>query len=298
MGIVEMASRFESILQTTWDWRAAGNFMLGGTGSGLFFVAAIAAFPDGPPRTLGLIALALVGSGLFSVWLEIGRPWRFLHVFFHPQTSWMTREASAAVVLFLLAFIGLAWSIPLFMDLAGIAAVAFLFCQGQMLRASRGIPAWREPAIAPLIIVTGMCEGTAILLLFSGLRHEESIVLDLALLALLAARILSWLVYRKNLGRAGAPKQTLMALGKIHLLQVFAGNVLPALLVVLSTGMREWATSADLAAGTLALLAGWHMKFTIITRAAQVQGYSLGKVRRGRPDIRPPVRRKPDRFVF
>ena len=51
-------------------------------------------------------------------------------------------------------------------------------------------------------------------------------------------------------------------------------------------------------ASILAVLSGWHMKFTIVTRAAQQQGYSLGKLKRGRPIIKPPVRRKPDKFVF
>ena len=44
--------------------------------------------------------LALVGLGLFCVWLEIGRPLRALHVFFNPRTSWMTREAFVATLLF------------------------------------------------------------------------------------------------------------------------------------------------------------------------------------------------------
>ena len=296
--IVEM-NRYGSIMQTSWDWRAAGNFMLGGAGSGLLFMAAIASFPDGPPRPVVFIALALVGLGLFSVWLEIGRPWRFLHVFFHPQTSWMTREAAVAVVLFLLSATGIASNIPLLLDMAGIAAIAFLFCQGQMLKACRGIPAWREPALSLLIVVTGLCEGTAVLLMFHALQHEEvSAVLELAFLVFLAARVLSWLVYRKNLIRARAPEQALTALGKIHLFQIIPGNLLPALLVLLSTGMPEWAMSVQVTASLLALLSGWHMKFTIVTRAAQVQGYSLGRIRRGRPGIKPPVRRKPDRFVF
>ena len=36
-------------------------------------------------------------------------------------------------------------------------------------------------------------------------------------------------------------------------------------------------------AGICALLSGWYMKFTIVTRAAHVQGYGFGELRRGHP---------------
>ncbi|MGR8950421.1 MAG: NrfD/PsrC family molybdoenzyme membrane anchor subunit, partial [Gammaproteobacteria bacterium] len=80
--------KFGSQLQTNWDWRAACNFMFGGTGSALILVMVLFSWPQTVPIELTLAALAFVGLGLFMVWLEIGRPWRFLHVFYHPNTSW------------------------------------------------------------------------------------------------------------------------------------------------------------------------------------------------------------------
>ena len=53
-------NRFGSTLQTTWDWRAAGNFMFGGTGGALVFMAAVASYPNSPTQPLGMIALTLV----------------------------------------------------------------------------------------------------------------------------------------------------------------------------------------------------------------------------------------------
>ena len=87
--------------QTNWDWRAAGNFIGGGTGTGLLFFATLAAGSADAYRIMALVALAFVGGGLTCVWLEIGRPLRAINVFFHPQTSWMTREGIVAVPLFL-----------------------------------------------------------------------------------------------------------------------------------------------------------------------------------------------------
>jgi len=291
-------NRFYTVLQTCWDWRAAANFMFGGTGSALMLMIAIASYPETPPLLLGLTALAFIGLGLFMVWLEIGRPWRFIHTYFHPQTSWMTREASAAILLFPIAFVGIVFKIPAMITLAGLLGLLFLYCQARILLASKGIPAWREPTILPLIISTGLVEGTALLLLSLLILDSIQGWALYLLLALLAVRIQSWNKYRKQLTAGKASKQTLSVLSSIHTSTIWLGNVLPLILVAISLMVPSLTVMLVCIASILAVLSGWYMKFTIITRAAQYQGYSLGKLKRGRPTIKPPVRRKPDRFVF
>src|SRR5271165_3626864 len=97
--------------QTAWDWRAAGNFAGGGTGAGLAIcTAAAAAFGQSPPSQFAsLLAALFVAVGLALVTLEVGRPLRFFRVFFHPQSSWMTREALIAPLL-IGALLAAAWS--------------------------------------------------------------------------------------------------------------------------------------------------------------------------------------------
>jgi hypothetical protein len=51
---------------------------------------------------------------------------------------------------------------------AGPAAAAFLYCQARILRAAMGIPAWRGPWVVPLIVVSGLAEGGALLWLVQG----------------------------------------------------------------------------------------------------------------------------------
>ncbi|NOG59607.1 MAG: phenylacetyl-CoA:acceptor oxidoreductase [Proteobacteria bacterium] len=291
-------NRFFAIRQTCWDWRAAGNFMFGGTGSALMLMIAIASYPDTPSLPLGLVALAFIGLGLFMVWLEIGKPWRFLHVYFHPQTSWMTREASVAALLFPIAFVGVIFKIPLLITLAGLLGLLFLYCQARILLASKGIPSWRESTTLPLIISTGLVEGTSLLLLsyiFSDSIQGWAIYL---LLVLLAVRGQSWIKYRQQLTTAKAPKQTLSVLNSINTLVLWPGNILPFILVGTCLLLSNFTNIFITIASVLAILSGWHMKFTIITRAAQQQGYSVGKLKRGRPVIKPPVKRKPERFVL
>ncbi len=145
--------------QTHWDWRAAANFMFGGTGSGLLALLAATAFGAPPEPILILLALGLVALGLNLVWLEIGRPWRFLHVIFNPQTSWMTRESIAALLVFAAGLPALLLASPELAVPTGLFALVFLYCQARILLQSKGVPLWREPRIVPVILATGLTEG-------------------------------------------------------------------------------------------------------------------------------------------
>src|SRR4051812_7000373 len=86
--------------QAHWDCRAAGNFICGGAGSGLLVFSVLSGVRGLTGQLLMLAGLALVGLGLFSVWLEIGRPLRAANVFFNLRLSWMSREALASVFVF------------------------------------------------------------------------------------------------------------------------------------------------------------------------------------------------------
>jgi phenylacetyl-CoA:acceptor oxidoreductase subunit 2 len=284
--------RFGSYLQGNWDWRAAGNFMFGGTGSALLVVIALAEGGQAPALPVGLAALALVGLGLFLVWLEIGRPWRFLHVFFHPQTSWMTREATIATLLFPLTLAAVWFGIGALFVLAAVLGALFLFCQGRILRAARGIPAWREPAIVPLIIATGLTEGIALLMLLFSIFCGPAATLVNALVVLIVLRSWAFYAWRAALERSGAPAAALQRVAALRMPFLLVGNVLPVIIVLVAVLLRP-AGLLELAAA-LALVAGWHLKFVIVTGAAQVQGYGIGKLQRGRPQLRKPVRRDGD----
>ena len=277
-------NRFGSVLQTNWDWRAAGNFIFGGTGSGLFVAAAIA----GPSIAIpGLIALALIGAGLGLVWLEIGRPWRSVNVLAHPRTSWMTREAMAALVTLPLGVASLALQDSGMMAGAGAAALGFLYCQGRIIQAAKGIPAWREPAIVPLVVATGLAEGVSLYLVLAALSGVTAAWATYALVALLTLRAAAWHRYRLKLAASAAPTQALGAIDAINKGFLGAGNLLPAALLL--AGLVFPATGAPSAAlaGILAIWGGWQLKFHVITRAAQVQGYATGKLHRGHPRKQP-----------
>ena len=251
--------------QTHWDWRAAGNFMGGGAGAGLVLLATL----SGAPAAAVLAGLALIGAGLACVWLEIGRPLRALHVFFNPQTSWMTREGIVAT---LLMPIGLA-SVVLWPDLGVVAAplaLAFVYCQGRILRASRGIPAWREPRVVPFVVATGLAEGGALLLLAPP--SQRAPWLPGLVAALLLVRIALWAAYRQRL--AARARAALAAPGRAL---VWGGTALPLALIALAAAGVAAGASLALAGAAAAASGAW-VKFALVTRAGFNQGFALARL--------------------
>ncbi len=263
--------------QTNWDWRASLNFIGGGTGTGLLIAAA---FVGGAAyRGLALGALACVAFGLFWVWVEIGKPWRAINVVFNPQTSWMTRESLVAGPLFIVA-IAAAWTGAIgFVVGAALPAALYLYCQARILKASKGIPAWREPAIVPLVIATGLAEGAGLAVAALAVTGNlASRWLIAALVVVLIVRDLMWRQYRRALARSGAPKGALAVLAGIDRVFSLGGNWAPAVLLPLAIPEHGAANAIAFVAGVAAAGAGWFLKFTIVARAAFNQGFALPTV--------------------
>lgn len=284
--------RFARTLQRHWDWRAAGNFVFGGTGGMLLALAPFAGSDIGAmPATLA--ALALVGTGLLCVWLEIGRPWRALNVFRHPQRSWMTREALVASAAFLLALSALLLRSPALSWLAGAFGVAFVYCQGRILLAARGVPSWRQKEIVPLVLSTGLCEGTAVLMATLALQIK-SVPTWLAwlLAAAVLARAFAWARYRAALARDDAPAAAIASMQRVHPWLLTGGTGVPLISAIVTLSAPAGvAAPAGFFGAVCALLAGWWFKFVLVTRASQLQGYAFGKLRRGHPLAGPPRRK-------
>ncbi|MCL4184184.1 MAG: dimethyl sulfoxide reductase anchor subunit [Burkholderiaceae bacterium] len=262
--------------QTQWDWRAAGNFMGGGAGSGLLVFTALSGAQGTAAMLLVLAGLALVGLGLLCVWLEIGRPLRALHVFFNPRTSWMTREGFVATLLFP-AGLAAAAGVTGFVWITALLALAFVYCQGRILKAARGIPAWREPLVVPLIVSTGLAEGGGLFLLTHPLHGLANQALMAVFGALLAARWIAWIAYRRRLAPSAAPR-ALAALDRAGAaLQGYGTWLAFALVAPAGIGLAGGTLAGLLAAaaGLLAAGAGLWLKYTLITRAAFNQGFAL-----------------------
>ncbi|WP_025917454.1 dimethyl sulfoxide reductase anchor subunit [Herminiimonas sp. CN] len=267
--------------QTNWDWRAAGNFIGGGAGSGLLLFAAISSVAGVSSVVPVGAALALIALGLFCVWLEIGRPWRSMNVMLHARTSWMTRESLVAPFLFGSGLIALATGSAVALWLGALLAMLFLYCQARILNAAKGIPAWRQKLVVPLIVATGLTEGVGLLALLTALAGAPRIAwLPSVLLFVLMVRALLWRAYRRKLATRGAPQQALAVLDRLELPFIKIGHwaLVPVLLLVLlqpTLASAQWLTAL---AGLVAVAGGWLFKYTLIVRAGYNQGYALAQV--------------------
>jgi phenylacetyl-CoA:acceptor oxidoreductase subunit 2 len=266
--------------QQHWDWKAAANFMCGGAGAGLFTIAGGWSLAQGPLFPLGLAALALVALGLLCVLMKIGRPWRSIYVLRQPGRSWMAREAWIACA-FLPAALAATWFDAPAVTLAGaVVALAYLFSQSMILQAARGIPAWRAPLMSPLIVATGIAEGSGLFLFAAACWPALRPTLVAAtIVAILAAALRAgiWRTYLGALVREGVPTRSLLVLKAFGPWFFAFGLALPLGAIVV--GFLSAAAAPALVlfafAGAAIAVAGMALKFILVTRAGYNQGFAL-----------------------
>ncbi len=264
-------------LQHNWDARAAGNFIGGGTGTGLLLFVTLQVWlgADAYRYTLPATVLILLGLGL--VWLEIGRPLRSLNVFRNPFTSWMSRESIVALMLLPLGFLSFFTHSLSIITITTMIAMLFLYCQARILKASMGIPAWRVPQIVPLILSTGLTEGLGLLLVLDSILLPDfsltRLFFDIAIILLLA-RMVFWHRYWRAVNNA-APQQAINALNTAYPVFFLLGFLAPLALLVSARLQLITPMILTLIGGLCMTLAGWLCKMTIITRAAYNQGYAI-----------------------
>jgi hypothetical protein len=124
--------------------------------------------------------------------------------------------------------------------------------------------------------LTGLTEGAALLLLLLAAVQEAMPWLDYLLLGLLVARAVAAASYLHALARAKAPEATISVLKRTATPFLMVGSLIPLILIIIEISITTEANIAIIIAGILALVSGWYVKFTTVTRAAHVQGFSLG----------------------
>jgi phenylacetyl-CoA:acceptor oxidoreductase subunit 1 len=268
----------EPVLQQHWDWKASANFICGGVGSGLFVFAAITGlrFPQVLP--LGWLALAIMALGLGTLILKIGKPFRAPYVLRQPRRSWMSREAWIAGVMFPLGALALWLASPPLLILSAMLAFGFLFCQGMILYAAKGIPVWRASWSPPLIVITGFAEGCGLFLAALAFISAPSTLVQTAAIAtamLVLLRAWTWRSYLLALAIEGAPARAMAVLDGCRRWFFVGGLVLPLALIVVGFALPTASAALFAVAGLVGMAAGIVLKFILVTRASFNQGFAL-----------------------
>lgn len=262
--------------QRNWDWRAAANFIAGGAGGGLLLFNALVSVDPDITRAALLLGLTLIACGLTCVWFEIGRPWRALNVYRHFASSWMTREAVVALILFPVGALALMTVQPGLVLVTGILGLVFLYSQARILAANKGIPTWRHPRSIALMIATGLAEGGGLLACVVSVSQLTIGPWALVfLIVLIAVRAWFWRRYLAGLLADGAPDGALRVLTGFAPRFALLGHVVPALLVVLALAGMPGLSGLVFGAGFMVVAAGWMLKFILVRRAAFTQGLAL-----------------------
>ncbi len=267
-------------LQRFWDWRAAMNWMFGGVGSGLAIATGAGLWlglvePSRAPA-LYLASAILVATGLFFVFLKIGRKLRFWRAATRWQTSWMTRELYVALVYFPSVLACLLAPGPLPYALATVSAAGFLFCQAKILHRARGIPAWRVPLMPWMIVATGLFEGWgALAIAQSATVAATGGLLATAGIVLAVANALLWRGYVAGAASPGLPPLARRVLRAFTVPLHAIGHLVPAALAAGALALPGAAGPLLALAGAAAVAGGAAWKFTVIVRAGFTQGFDL-----------------------
>ncbi|MCC6212553.1 MAG: 4Fe-4S dicluster domain-containing protein, partial [Burkholderiales bacterium] len=276
------ANPLNGALQQFWDWRAAMNWIFGGTSSGMAVAAWLAsaggAVPAGAVPALHAAAAGLMALGLFFVFLKIGRKLRFWRAISRPQSSWMTREIYVVAAFYPVVLANLvaprSWLAPA----GGVLALAFLVCQAMILYRARGIPAWRAPLVPWMIVATGLLEGVGLLaLLLAGLAGSGAMApgLPLAALVLVALNATLWIAYRAAAREQGIRPLSRQVIARMSLPLHAIGHALAAALFLLALVDPALLPACTLAGAVAAIAGGAYLKYMLVVHAGFHQGFAL-----------------------
>ena len=263
--------------QRVWRLPAVANFVLGGLGAGFYAAAAVAG--GGALAVGGWLGPALVLAGFAAVAAEAGRPGRGPRVVARVRTSWMSREAVLGGAFAALAGADLLAPAPGLRALAVVAALAYVFAQGRMVSAARGVTAWSVPVMPVVFLASAAVSGLGLLLVADvlGGRPPGGALLGLTLLALVVALGI-WLVYltwRQDAAFAHAVRA--LADGRAAVAIVAGGYVAPFALAAVA--LAADIPGLALGAGVLMVLGQALAKWVLIVDAGELRAITLGHLR-------------------
>lgn len=193
-----------------WNWPAVINFTMSGTAAGfylinLFFGELTAQMKNPAYVTIyKLTAPLLVSIGFLVLIFEAGRPLNGKYLFNKLKSSWMSREVLSGIAFICFTLTEFILPSPVIKAFAAAAAVGLLFSQGFMVFRCYAVIAWNEPIMPIHFLVSGVCLGFGLILLWASSfpLHLSIIVLLIGFIFLIFDAVLCMVYWRKNLSKA------------------------------------------------------------------------------------------------
>ena len=154
--------------------------VLSGAGFGIYMLLALLSVTQAAQPlavrevlTAGILGLALVIAGLLSSTGHLANPRNGIKAFNRLRTSWLSREATFALLFLVLAVLYLAsvWTsaatrapLPLGLVIAAaVAALATLFSMSMIYASLKTIRQWHNPLVPPAYLFIGLAMGGVLL---------------------------------------------------------------------------------------------------------------------------------------
>ena len=167
---------------------------------------------------------------------------------------------------------------------AAVSAAVFLLCQAKILHRARGIPAWRVGLMPWMLGATALLEGAgalAVVVALFGASWRSSgwtsfVIGSLVVLAVLNAAL--WRTYVGSARDNGIPPLSRRVLHPFTPTLHALPHAAPAVLAILAWLVPSFAAALLALAGIAAIAGGAGWKYTVIVRAAYMQGFDLRKM--------------------
>jgi sulfite dehydrogenase (quinone) subunit SoeC len=164
-----------------------------GTGYGLLAVLGLVGFNHGVASSFGfsmtsmIVALALITVGLLSSTLHLGHPERAWRALSQWRSSWLSREAVAAIATypFALAF-GSVWSgwidLPALIPHLGVIMAAMsittVYCTAKIYASLKTVRQWYRSDVVRIYMIFAMATGATMLSVIASFFGRSQMILD------------------------------------------------------------------------------------------------------------------------
>lgn len=272
-----MAEKFNAELkcQHEWGWLLAAWLFLGGTGSALYLLFAIA----GLARIFALLALGLLALGGLVLLFELGNPVRAWRGFFRARTSWLSRGVVSVFFFMVSAVLFIAPTFSFFAWLpwgeggvmgtilgwiAGLSAAMIVLYPGFFLSKNISIPFWNTPLLTVILVSYAALGAGAVILMTSAFMAVELVWVETMAGGLIVLNAILIPVYFLVMARAGgAAGESVRLLNRNNVAWLAWGGVAGAGMV-LPLAALLWIESMIPMAGAGILIGGYLFRYCLL----------------------------------